>query len=222
MELSKAAIVVAHPDDEVIWCSSIFAKVQRIVVCYGAVATIPERERQRRDAMAAYPHSCVEFLDFPEPGELSPEEDQFHASTLARHLAELLDGVGVVVTHNAWGEYGHADHRRLNRIVRELGDVRDFDTYVSCYVARHRLAELDRYLAGSAIEDVGTFHTDMATIRPVFDLYRAHGCWTWTPYWEWPNIEYFIKFGNGGRLGKSAFPFLMFDMDSVIGMTTEI
>src|SRR6516162_2441821 len=68
MNLGDAAIVVAHPDDEVLWFSSLTAKVGRIVMCYGPNPRVAERGEQRRNVIQAYPFNTVQFFDLPEPG----------------------------------------------------------------------------------------------------------------------------------------------------------
>src|SRR5580765_529365 len=70
MDLRDAAVVVAHPDDEVLWFSSLVAKVGRIVTCYGPNPKVAERGEQRRRVVRAI-HMVSGFSTFlnPPPGE---------------------------------------------------------------------------------------------------------------------------------------------------------
>src|SRR5258707_960837 len=54
---SLNAVVVAHPDDEALWLSSVVHSVERIVFGFGAVFDDPGRSRARRQAVAALPLS---------------------------------------------------------------------------------------------------------------------------------------------------------------------
>src|SRR4051794_38855889 len=88
MDLRKAAIVVAHPDDEVLWFSSLTAKVGRIVMCYGSNPRAVERGRQRRKVVQAYPFNTVRFLDLPEPDLWRARSLESVEKELARSVQE--------------------------------------------------------------------------------------------------------------------------------------
>ena len=209
MDLGRAAVVVAHPDDEILWFSSLGARVGRIVMCYGAVTAAPERAEQRRRVVAAYPRNNVAFLDLPQPRffrgmsaeifarettELAEEDPSFRA-TLAGRMRPALAGFSTVFVHNPWGEYGHQDHRRVNAVVNALGGEMGFAVYVSCYaerqVAAHAAAALDQ-----GVRDSVSFPVEASDIEPIFKLYQAHGCWTWTTNWNWPREEHFVQLGG--------------------------
>src|SRR5258708_15839740 len=65
---SLNAVVVAHPDDEALWLSSVVHSVERIVFGFGAVFDDPGRSRARRQAVAALPLSGIVNLEIPESG----------------------------------------------------------------------------------------------------------------------------------------------------------
>lgn len=225
MDLSRAAIVVAHPDDELLWFSSLGARVERIVMCYGSVSNVPERAKQRRAVVAAYPLDTVEFLDLPQPRffrGMSPEvfaretteleeEDLIFSAVLTDRLRVALSGVTTVFVHNPWGEYGHQDHRRVNMVVNRLRSEMDFAVWVSCYVERQMAGQvvtaLDQRINGTL-----TFPTSWLAIEPIFKLYQTHSCWTWTTNWIWPREEHFIQLGGGSAPCVQPIPFHFFDM----------
>ena len=215
MDLTHAAIVVAHPDDEILWFSSLVTRVAHIVICYGAVEAIPERRAQRQRVIGAYPLPNVEFLDLTEPGAVSGDADAAHQRELAKLLPPLLAGVTTVFTHNPWGEYGHLDHRRLNAVIEDLSKKMDFAVYVSSYAARHQLGGVDCALNGG-IGEVVSFPVDERPIREIFQLYRTAGCWTWTSHWKWPKDESFLRLGEGANLRPEPFSLHLFDLDAVI------
>src|SRR5271163_3823610 len=65
---STSAVVVAHPDDEALWLSSVVASVERIVFGFGAVFDKPRKSEARRQAVAALPLSGIVNLEIPESG----------------------------------------------------------------------------------------------------------------------------------------------------------
>lgn len=225
MDLSRAAIVVAHPDDEILWFSSLGARVGRVVMCYGAVSAAPERAAQRRRVVAAYPHDNVCFLDLPQPKvyrgmsaeifaretrELAEDDDAPRAA-LTERLRPALAGITTVFVHNPWGEYGHQDHRRVNAVVNALRAESGFAVYVSCYVERQIAAPAAAALE-AGIRDVKTFPVSLPDIEPIFRLYQAHACWTWTTNWNWPPEEYFVELGNGAAPRAGPVPLHFFDV----------
>ena len=62
------AVVVAHPDDEALWLSSVVASAERIVFGFGAVVDRPGRSEARRRAVAALPLNGIVNLEIPESG----------------------------------------------------------------------------------------------------------------------------------------------------------
>jgi LmbE family N-acetylglucosaminyl deacetylase len=189
LDMNQAAVVVAHPDDEILWFSSIAAKVERIVMCYGAISPSSARAARRRNVIRAYPLRTVEFLDLPLPVDAS-EASEMHRALVDR-LAGVLRGATTVFTHNPWGEYGQRDHQRVHAAVVELRDELKFTVYISCYAARHQLTEVASVLKGR-IGNVITLPIDRSEVDPILALYKSSSCWTWSPSWRWPSRERFL------------------------------
>ena len=62
MTPSCKAVVVAHPDDEALWLSSVVTSADRVVFAFGDVFNEPQKSEARRRAVAALPlKACVHF-----------------------------------------------------------------------------------------------------------------------------------------------------------------
>lgn len=215
IEFGNAAVVVAHPDDEVLWFGSLVRRVGRIVICYSAISPESERAARRREAMRAYPLDTLMFLDLPIPNPAEPQQAEAASAVLADRLAAALDGVATVFTHNAWGEYGQADHRRVHGAIEALRERLDFTMYVSAYAARYQLAEVARHVK-SGVAGVLSLPVDRSEIASIVGLYKSFACWTWSPFWRWPRQEHFLHLGRpdgvlhyrllvfGGKQAKAA------------------
>jgi LmbE family N-acetylglucosaminyl deacetylase len=100
-------VVVAHPDDEVLWGAGLMLRYPHrewTVIC----CSIP-----RLDLVRAYKFfaSCERL---GARGRLLP----FCESAIMAGLKYLdLAGFDCIVTHNAAGEYGHAQHRLIHKYV---------------------------------------------------------------------------------------------------------
>src|ERR1700735_4712291 len=65
---STTSVVVAHPDDEALWLSSVVGSADRIVFGFGDVFDKPRKSEARRQAVAALPLSGIVNLGIPESG----------------------------------------------------------------------------------------------------------------------------------------------------------
>ncbi|HZV04168.1 MAG TPA: hypothetical protein VE999_03670 [Gemmataceae bacterium] len=212
IQLNNSAIVVAHPDDEVLWFGSVVDKVSRVIVCYGPNPAKPERAFQRLSVANAYPLSSLVFLNLTEPkhsGWFRHESGQ--RDELASRLSPALDGITTVFTHNAWGEYGHPDHLLLHAVVNDLQSSIGFEVFHSCYVELRKLDVL-RSVVDKAMLDFLSASVDPTAIDPIVRLYKQHKCWTWYDDWVWPSTEHFIRSSKAGIACPKAIPFIVFKM----------
>lgn len=225
MEFDKSAIVVAHPDDEILWMPSLVNRVARIIMCYSDDPAVKSRGDKRRAAVARYPTGNVSLLDLPEPrtkpgggvpgaslaglfARNDPEAP--HRTALVEALRPQLAGFNAVITHNPWGEYGHKDHVRVNSVVQELAGAMNIKVYVSCYAGVRALgrcaAEMQK---GIAVLDSAPI--DHEFVEGVVALYKRSDCWTWVKDWRWPDQDHFFVLGSR-EVTKTIFPIRVFDM----------
>jgi len=223
-DFGGCVLVFAHPDDEVLWASSVLAEAGQVIFCFGDVGSFPRLSANRRAAMVDLPLSHVRWLTLPEAevlhGAAWPEPaDSAYGLAIApgpattagfsetryvenygllrAHLAELLAGRGCVVTHNPWGEYGHEDHVQVFRVVADLQTSLGFELWVTGYVSPRSRWLMRRHLPslGRATEPLPT-NGDLAA--RLMAHYRAHGCWTWFADHRWPEREVFFRCEGGG------------------------
>jgi LmbE family N-acetylglucosaminyl deacetylase len=207
---SPSAVVVAHPDDEALWLSSVVASAERIVFGFGAVFDKPRTSEARRQAVAALPLNGIVNLGIPESGvgfnsrraraELTPTgvriSDAIVRARYESNYAKLLEGLRAslagcrdVYTHNPWGEYGHAEHIQVYSAVTALQDELGYTVWFSNYVGAgswtfvRGLAERLSWARRSIVRP------DIATARMLMRVYRRYGAWTWTATHRWPARE---------------------------------
>jgi LmbE family N-acetylglucosaminyl deacetylase len=228
IDLSRSAIVAAHPDDEVLWFGSLVPKVGRIVLCYG-MDTAGTARAGRQRVVEEYPYRSVEFFDLVQPGSYtkatwpnpvlgplglvlgkpSPAHEASYDAIVAR-LRQSLRGMTTVFTHNSWGEYGHEEHTLIYAAVNALKEECGFDLYISPYVGAGML-NLCRQVIDGGINRVARFQIDQVAIATIAELYRKHGVWTWFHNWDWPDEESFFRLGSEGRIRTQSLPFEIID-----------
>lgn len=204
------AVVVAHPDDEILWLSPVLASADRIVFCFGDPFERPKLAAARRRAVAALPLQHLLDLGIPESGagfrvdwararptatgiEITDAAacGRYRANylTLLEALRPALRGCDAVYTHNPWGEYGHAEHiqvfRAVSALQAELGYSLRFSNYVG-QTSWPLAKDLGREPCWSQRRAV---QPDRLLARRLMRLYRRHDAWTWTRFHRWPARE---------------------------------
>lgn len=148
---NKSVCICAHPDDEILWFSSILRKVDLVVVCFLRSYKYTDLTMSRIKIKNSYPLKNVVMLDFKEAGvwKNSDWENRicdrygvkFNNRTISssrRFLARIkyivnyhrifgtlrgyIKEYSNIFTHSPWGEYGHEEHVQIYRIVSSLLD----------------------------------------------------------------------------------------------------
>ncbi len=205
---SRSCLVVAHPDDEILWFSSILSRVDRVILCFLANPAVPDRGPARRRVLDRYPMNHIECLELDVPltqqcGDWSnPTVSEFglqmpeaargryeHSfSVLQTRLRKELSGCENVITHNPWGEYGHEMHVQVHRVIQSLSGEVGYRQWFSNYVSARTSAFAERFMLGPYPEPV-CFATEIDLAHRVRELYIAEGCWTVPMDYVWCETE---------------------------------
>lgn len=226
----RSILVVAHPDDEALWFSSILKQVDEVVFCFLNVASNPKCSVGRQKSISAHPLSNVSCLGLEESEVFDgadwrhPTPTQFglaisrtkysdklykrNYGQLKQQLGDKLANYRNVFTHNPWGEYGHEEHVQVYRVIKELQDNRGFDLWFSNYCSNKSFNLMQTHVSEFSSAYV-TLSTDKPLANRLEDLYKKNECWTWYDDYEWFNEEFFIKggkFQSGKLLYGHIFP----------------
>lgn len=212
--LDKSILVSAHPDDEVLWSSSVLNKVDEIVICFLGLRSQPDTHLGRQRSLGDYPLKNITCLGLDEAGTfygvdwnnpvLTPYgikiadrkypdktyRENYHR--LKELLQSRLAGYSNVFTHNPWGEYGNDEHIQVYRAVRELQESMQFKLWFSNYTSNKSFRLMVDYINKSDLEHV-TMMTNTELAHDVKSLYTKNHCWTWYDNWQWRDEEAFIS-----------------------------
>ncbi|RJP78002.1 MAG: hypothetical protein C4522_13880 [Desulfobacteraceae bacterium] len=210
----KSIIVAAHPDDEILWFSSIIQKVDHILICFVGHKSRPDWTKGRQESLKQYPlqnMSCLgleasETLNgadwnHPIATDIGIEIVNYRISSdkyvanfprLRSELKNRLSGYQNVFTHNPWGEYGHEDHIQLYRAVKSLQSEMGFTIWYSGYFSNKSMVFMSKYASDFSSGPV-TFRTDKDIANKIAMIYKKTGCWTWYEGYQWPDEESFIR-----------------------------
>jgi hypothetical protein len=216
--LENSIIIAAHPDDEILWFSSILDKVDAVVLSYLAIESKPQHTIGRKKCLSEHPIknlSClgIDESEFKSANWRNPLPSSYGLETSKRNifrnrsflkryiknyhklkeeLESKLAGFSNVFTHNPWGEYGNAEHIQVYRVVKELQQGMKFDLWFSNYCGPVSIKLMSKHISTLNIEYV-TLKTDKALLQKIKSLYIKHGCWTWYDDWAGFDAEAFIK-----------------------------
>lgn len=235
--LEKSAIIVAHPDDEVLWFSSILDKVKEILICFLGNKSQPHWEAGRKKCLSEYPMKKISCLGIDESEvfnganwqnpviakygiEISKKNfscklymENYYK--LKQFLKNKLADCHNVFTHNPWGEYGNEEHIQVYRVIKELRDEMKYNLWFSNYCSNKSFHLMLRHIAGFNSE-YKTLNTNNVLGKQIKEIYKRNGCWTWYDDWEWFNEESFMKDGiyeETSAMHGHIFPLNMIKME---------
>jgi LmbE family N-acetylglucosaminyl deacetylase len=187
MKNIKIQMVMAHPDDEIIfgWPELMHDRLTSILICSDD-ADNPERPwcRHRGDALV----ELGALLNIPVRA-LAFNSEFYRAETRGETLKRMMQSVtdaidpeaDAIFTHNPWGEYGHLDHIIIHQAVMATGKPVFFtDIFVQSnwmhMPNRPHIPWMHAYNARISLH----FYDHLRAI------YERHGVWTWnqTPITE--------------------------------------
>ena len=210
----KSIIVVAHPDDEILWFSSILDKVGALLICFIGCKSRPDWTIGRTKSLSQHPTRNLSFLHIDQSGVFDfadwrnpvitdygiqthrsrASEKQYRKNyyLLKKNLEIKLDRYRYVITHNPWGEYGNEEHIQVYRVIKQLQSKMHFELWFSNYFSVKTVSLMSRYLPCIG-PDILTLQTNIELARCIKGIYEQNRCWTWYDQWQWHNEESFIK-----------------------------
>lgn len=212
-EIKNATLVVAHPDDEVLWFSSLLIKCKKIIVCYGERPNNKKMTKNRKSLIEQYPLDNIEFLFLPESNafkkgkwNLANKAESNYGITLRNKdliyennfekllnlLEKRLSSETTVITHNPWGEYGHEEHVQVHQVIKNIQNKKNFCLIFNSYYSDRTLAFMNAYKE-KLVAKTELIPTDSEIINSLKTLYKKNRCWTWSNKYIFPETECFYS-----------------------------
>lgn len=226
----KPLVVVAHPDDEIIWLAPVTAQAATIVAALPIHADNPAISSGRDFVRAHYPVGGFEFLSLREAG-VYRQSDWLRRSpapygvTLSARcpterarryvanydaLLELIEPYvrrhAVIYTHNPWGEYGHEEHVQVSNVVMSLARRHGCSVWAWDGFPERHLLRLGMRLRSDFYGDrpLTLPHADLevdgSLYHSIRQLYLSQGAWTWDWGYEPPARSTYIQLVRQGEL----------------------
>lgn len=216
--LDRLAIVMAHPDDEVLWAGSALRAAEKIVLVYGDMPGWDEQNAGRKVAIAAFPLKTLDWLAMTESGvfdsaswpevreteyglyphralrllhSFDPDRYRAQFALMRESLRPRLVGMKNVIAHGPWGEYGHEDHVQVFRVVASLAGELGFQLWIPAYVAPKSEMLMRRNLKFCG-RPTPPMPIDGVFAEEIAQIYKRTKTWTWFDSYVWPKTEQFL------------------------------
>lgn len=178
--MKNITVLVAHPDDEVIFGWPVLKDAKKIICCANDLNHPRMWGKDRKEAfleigkLIGAEVVCLDNnCDFRLLGQITGEFNKF-----AKQVNEAIKNEDVIFTHNGWGEYGHIDHILVHAIAKNTGKriiVTDIVVDLGWFPVRG-------WDLGKPFADC---NIDYEFYNKCKEIYVKHGCWTW----HTPDIE---------------------------------
>lgn len=206
----KYNIIVAHPDDEVIFFSSILKSASKIIICFSGSKDktvclgrkiINEKKLLKKtiflnlDETDVFNKANWQFPVCKREGLLVNKnrvEYQKNFLNLKNKLSKIIKKGNIIYTHNPWGEYGHEEHVQVFKVIKYLEKKFKLTIFVNGYVSNksYNLMKMQEYLLSNIIQHK-TVNKKLTT--KLKKIYIANSCWTFDHFYNWPRSEIFFQ-----------------------------
>ena len=202
MQNKNYKIIVAHPDDEAIFFSSILKNASKVILCFTETqdSTV---NIGRKHLKTQIPLKNYLFLDLKEtdvfntanwnnPKKFNESLDEKSYLVLKNKLSKVIKYGDTIYTHNPWGEYGHEGHVQVFRAINDLQKKLNLTIFVNGYVSNksYNLMKLKEGLLSNDVQ-YKTINRDLC--EKLKKIYISTFCWTWNDNYRWPKNELFIR-----------------------------
>lgn len=186
---AKKLMIVAHPDDEVLWGGAHLLEDDYLVVC----ATCGRSRKRAIEFIRAMKTTNDQYIMLGYPDKTHGQRDNWNScyddvTNDLKKIIELKDW-DTIVTHNPDGEYGHIHHKMLSKITTDILDNKEKLYYFGEYFIKKNTAEKtskispidDRYI--NEKKKLISIYISQSFIQKSFN--HIYNYEDWKSYEEW-------------------------------------
>lgn len=164
-------MIVAHPDDEMLWGGISLIKEKYLVVCI-TCGTNNIREKEFEKVMNETKDDYI-MLNYPDKTNFRRNNWDMYYDSIKKDLEKIIKikKWNKVVTHNLKGEYGHIHHLKTNKIVTELAKSNNNLYYFGEYYTKKEIAnkipkyKIEKDLLDEKIKILKNYKTQKNTVK---------------------------------------------------------
>lgn len=178
-------MIVAHPDDDIIWGGSHLIDDNYLVVCITCGADL-KRVDEFKKVMKKTNDDYI-MLDYPDKTNGKRDDWSSVYDSVTDSLKTIIDykGWDLIVTHNPDGEYGHVQHKMTNKIVTKLASDKNLMYFGRYYKSNLVPADLETITDQNyniKVNILVPLYASQAIIKPYGHMLNHE---VWIPYKKW-------------------------------------
>lgn len=222
IDFQNSVLVVAHPDDEILWFSTIIQNVDKIIIVFNK--TNNQSINKGRDKILDFkllPYkdkiTCLKIEEadvfnksnwkFPKVAEygvnINSNKYFENFNKIKDKLFNHLKNYKNVITHNPWGEYGHEEHVQVFNVIKKISSEIDFSIWISGYFSEQSFRMMSLF-KNFISKNSDRYKINNEFCQNVKNIYTNNDAWTWSNNYIWPEYETFFKLSsNFSSLNKS-------------------
>jgi LmbE family N-acetylglucosaminyl deacetylase len=185
LEYTNNLMIVAHPDDDLIWGGSHLIDDNYLVVCV-TCGTNEQRLNEFKTVMRKTGDQLI-ILDYPD--RINNKKNNWNEvyESISGSLKVIIKYKkwNIIVTHNPDGEYGHIQHRLTSRIVTGLAPKSRlvyFGHYYRNGEVPNNLESISPQNYNIKVKELVPIYVSQSIIRPYGHMLNHE---VWIPYSEW-------------------------------------
>ena len=182
-------MIVAHPDDEILWGGSGLIEDKYLVVCI----TCGTKKSRVYEFVNVMHETNDKYIMLGYPDKTNGERDNWETvyDDITKDINEIvnLKDWEQIVVHNPDGEYGHQHHKMTSAITTEVVSNKDVLYYFGKYYSKKTIKEhyeelvpMKNKILEKKKKIIGMYHTQ-SFIQTTFDQMFPYE--NWIPYKEW-------------------------------------
>lgn len=142
---AKKLMIVAHPDDEILWGGGHLMSGDYLVVC----VTNGRNKKRSQEFKNVIKESGNNFLILEYPDKIAGEKDDWRNvwDKIYSDLEKIIKMKNweEIVVHNTEGEYGHLHHKNLHFMVTDIYDKYNIKCPLYCFGKYYKNKNIDLY-----------------------------------------------------------------------------
>ena len=186
-------MIVAHPDDEILWGGAHLLEDNYLVVCI----TCGKDKTRVNEFINAMHATNDKYILLGYPDKTNRKRDNWNSSKidLIKDLTDIINlkDWDLIVTHNPEGEYGHLHHKLTNSFVTDIYKQKDKLYYFGRYHSKKKIHEyydemvpIDDVYVKEKKQIIGVY-TSQIFIQTSFD--HMFNYEDWVSYNEWSELD---------------------------------
>lgn len=214
INFQNSVLVVAHPDDEILWFSTIIQNVDKIIIVFNK--TNNQSVNKGRDKildLKLLPYkdkiTCLKIEEadvFNKSNWKIPKVTEYgvninsnkyfeNFNKIKDRLSNHLKDYKNVITHNPWGEYGHEEHVQVFNVIKKISSEIDFSIWISGYFSEQSFRMMSLF-KNFISKNFYRYKINNEFCQNVKNIYTNNDAWTWSNNYIWPEYETFFKLSS--------------------------